>query len=71
MPPNLIHKIMSELKEIPVKSTKKQETERASAITLAIEMASAFQLYSYRVISHEAFFQQTTDLVNQFNFVNK
>lgn len=47
--------------------TKNQEIQedkrKGSAIMHAVETASAFQLYSYRIISHEQFISRVEELI--------
>lgn len=50
---------------------KAQEKLQASAIMHAIETASNFQLYSYRVISHEAFLNRSIELAQQLLHATK
>lgn len=49
-----------------ISEQKKNEIKRAATIMHAVEMASAFQLYSYRIISHEEFFTSVNELVHTF-----
>ncbi len=43
-----------------------EEINKSAAITHAIEVKSAFELYAYRIITHDQYISQITDLVNFF-----
>lgn len=53
------------------KSTKQEEKQRSAAIMLAIEIDSAFKLYSFRIIDHETYVQQVTDLTKFYHHTIK
>ncbi len=58
---------MSTKTELKTKTELQQEDKiKAAAITHAVEVKSAFELYAYRVISHEIFIKQITDLTQFF-----
>ncbi len=43
-----------------------EEAEKASAIMLAINLDSAFKLYSFRILTHQQFVSQAKELVQLF-----
>lgn len=50
----------------PFEKMTNEEIKRTSAILLAVEMASSFQLYSYRIVNHTEFYERCQELVNTF-----
>lgn len=49
------------------KQIAKQNAERSASIMLAINLDSAFKLYSFRIIDHTEYVLRTKELVKQFN----
>lgn len=58
-------------KKITPPKMSKQDKDQSAAILHAIEMASSFQLYSYRIISHAQYIERVKELVQLFNSATK
>ena len=49
------------------KQIKQTEKNQSAAIMLAIEIASNFKLFSYRIVDHEQFTLRTLELLQAFD----
>ncbi len=51
-------------KKVPTLNT--EDKEKSASIMLAINLDSAFKLYSFRIITHDQFVTQTKELISFF-----
>ena len=58
-------------KTTPLESTKETEQKLSSAIMLAVEIKSAFEMYAYRVISPESFQERLQELTEFYKSQQK
>lgn len=56
-------------KKTTVPKPTKEEAYKAAAIMHAVEVKSSFELYAYRVITHEQYLSRIKELVDIFNAV--
>lgn len=50
----------------PITSKEAQEAQLSAAILLAVDMESAFKLFSYRIIDQQAYFERVDTLISLY-----